>query len=139
MKNLSPYLMFNGNCEEAMYFYQDCLGGKIEYMRRYTNTPLDVPEDKQKKIMHAEFSFWGGNLMFSDLMDEANFTTPATASNIHLNLGFEDKNKMQETFDKLKQGGKVTTELEEQFWGDIFGMVQDKYGINWMFICPAEK
>jgi PhnB protein len=100
---------------------------------------LDVPEDKQKKIMHAEFSFWGGNLMFSDLMDEANFTTPATASNIHLNLGFEDKNKMQETFDKLKQGGKVTTELEEQFWGDIFGMVQDKYGINWMCICPAEK
>lgn len=133
MQNLTPYLMFNGNCEEAMNFYKEALNGEIGYMGRFGDSPMEVPEAQKNRIMHVEFSFWGGKIMASDHADEAGFTTPANGANIHLSLGFDDTSKMEETFNKMAEGGKVTMPLQDTFWGDRFGMLQDKFGINWMF------
>ncbi|HBL54565.1 MAG TPA: hypothetical protein DDZ36_01340, partial [Deltaproteobacteria bacterium] len=71
-----------------------------------------------------------------DNMDIAESSEKSERSRIHLSLEFEDSFKMEQTFEKLKQDGQVTMELKEQFWGDNFGMLTDKFGIKWMFNCP---
>ena len=139
MKNLAPYLMFNGDCEEAMNFYKNCFGGEIGYMGRYGDSPMNVPESQKNKIMHVEFKFQGGSLMASDHVEGVGFTTGSKGANIHLSLGFDTVTEMEEAFNKLKEGGKVTMALNDTFWGDRFGMLEDKFGFNWMFSCAPEK
>ncbi|MDT4968164.1 MAG: PhnB protein [Acidobacteriota bacterium] len=139
MKNLTPYLMFNGDCEEALNFYKECLGGEIGYMGRYGDTPMGTPESQKDKIMHAYFTFWGGGVMASDHVKEAGYTTEGQGANVHLSLGFDEIAEMEATFDKMKRGGTVTMDLQDQFWGDRFGMLKDKHGIHWMFSCTVKK
>lgn len=139
MENLAPYLMFNGNCEEAINFYKECFDGEIGYMGRFSDSPIDVPSDQKNKIMHVEFKFWAGSFFASDVVEGVDFTKKFVDSNIHLSLGFEDVDDMNKTFDKLQQGGKVTMEIKEQFWESYFGMLTDKFGIQWMFSCPKKK
>jgi len=139
MKKLTPYLMFNGNCEEALNFYKDALDGNFPYMGRYGESPMEVDDDYKNKIMHAEFKWDGGAIMASDHMKGAGFTSEASGSNVHLNLSFIDEAEMMDVFNKLKSGGNVTMEVDEMFWGDKFGMLQDKFGIHWMFNCSGKK
>ena len=61
------------------------------------------------------------------------------SSCVLLSLGFEDPLKMERTYEKFKQDGQATMPLKEQFWGDKFGMLTDKFGIKWMFYCPTKK
>ena len=61
------------------------------------------------------------------------------SSCVHLSLGFEDPLKMERTYETLKQDGQATMPLKKQFWGDQFGMLTDKFGINWMFNCPKKE
>ncbi len=139
MQNLTPYLMFNGNCEEAMNFYKECFGGELGYMGRYGDSPMEVPPEQRDKIMHVELKFWGGSIIASDHMDCTGYTINTDGANIHLSLGFDSDRKMARTFKRLKRGGSVTMELREQFWGDKFGMLTDRFGIKWMFSCHGCK
>ena len=130
--SLSPYVMFDGQCEEALNFYASCLNGEITYLGRYGESPMDVPEDQKNKIMHATVTFEGGSIMGSDRSDHANYTPEGKmASNIHLSLTVST-DKIQTVFEALADGGKITLPLEKQFWGDTFGMLTDKFGTNWM-------
>ncbi len=138
MKHFRPYLFFNGNCEEALNFYKECFNGEITDIGRYGDSPMPVPDSNKNKIIHAEFKFWGGSIMMSDQMESTSDASEIESTRIQLSLEFEDADKMQATFDKLKQDGSVTMELKEQFWGDKFGMMTDKYGIKWMFNCPKK-
>lgn len=138
MKKLTAYLMFDGDCEEAMNFYKNALDGDIGYMGKYGESPLEVKDDFKDKIIHAELSFDGGKIMASDHMKGTDFSGGTSGSNVQLNLGFIDENEMMETFNKLKEGGKVTMEVDEMFWGDKFGTLQDKFGIHWMFNCTSK-
>ena len=139
MENLKPYLMFNGDCEEALNFYKKCFNGETGYVGRYSDAPMEVTEDYKNKIMHAEFNFWGGSFMASDHMPGAGYTTEGKDGNVHLSLGFDDVQKMETTFEKLKESGKVTMPMQDTFWGSRFGMLQDKFGINWMFSCEIKQ
>jgi PhnB protein len=82
--------------------------------------------------------FWGGSILASDNIDSAE-SSKTNSSSIQLSLGFKDPLKMENTFNCLKQDGQVTMELKEQFWGDKFGMLTDKFGIKWMFNCPKKE
>jgi PhnB protein len=143
MKNLNPYLGFNGQCEEAFNFYKECFGGTIGGLYRYSESPM-ANDDNMDKIMHGEFTFWGGTLFGADLMESCDPDGTAGAASgstqsgnsIHLSLGYEDADEMQKAYDFLKQGGRVMMELADQFWGARFGTLTDKFGINWMFNCP---
>jgi len=139
MPKLSPYIMFNGTCEEAMNFYKACFDGEITYMGRFGESPMEVPEAHKDKIMHVTFSFWGASFMASDFMSEADYTTRPDGSNIHLSLQFDDLAKMDQTFKTLGADGAVTMALQNQFWGSRFGMLTDKFGIKWMFSGPTQK
>ena len=137
METLKPYIMYNGDCEEAVKFYKKCFNGEIAILRRYRDSPMEVPETQKNKIVHVELKFWGGSILASDQMDSEESSKKANSS-IQLSLGFEDPLKMEKTFNCLKQDGLVTMELKEQFWGEKFGMLTDKFGIKWMFNCPKK-
>jgi len=132
MQNLIPYLIFNGDCEDAFAFYKQCFDAESVLLERYMDSPISVSEKDSDKIMHASMTFWGGTLMGSDHTAEAGYTTEASGARIHLSLGCDTVGLLEETFAKLCVGGSVTMAIQDTFWGDRFGMICDKFGIHWM-------
>lgn len=132
MKSISPYLIFQGNCEEAINFYHDCFGGTIE-IRRFRDTEMPVEDSYRDKIMHGELKIGDYCIMFSD---GAPHKKVEYGDNIQLNINFEDENKIEQVFNKLAVGGAISMPLEVTFWNAKFGMLVDKYGIRWMLNCP---
>lgn len=129
MKQLNVYLAFPGNCEQALHFYKDCLGGEIVSLQRFGDTPVDSPEEHKQKVMHAEFRAGDIFFMASDgRPDEA--LTPGDM--IHLSINLTDAAEQEAIFSKLSAGGRVDMPLQDTFWGACFGMLTDKYGIRWM-------
>ncbi len=130
MAKLNPFLRFNdGKCREAMNFYKDIFGGELFFMT-VAESPMskDMPKDKQDLIMHS--SLTKGNFMFigSDMMrDKA-----VVGDNVGMTLDCESEKELNTIFDQLEKGGDAFMKPEEAFWGSIFAMVTDKYGIEWM-------
>jgi PhnB protein len=125
------YLFFNGNCAEAMRFYETTLGGKIETLLTYGQAPQPerCPAGSQERIMHASLTLDGRVLMAAD--------TPAGQPNpgMHgfaLSLNYATPAEALRTFDALADGGKVTMPMEKTFWAESFGMLTDRFGTSWM-------
>ena len=136
MKNVNVYLNFGGKAEEALNFYKDCMGGEIVSMQRYGDSPMDMPKEMKSRVMHAEFKSEGVYFMASDGQPGQ----PLTAGNVvSLSLNLDDRDEQTQIFDKLSDGGNVMMPLSDQFWGARFGMLTDKYGVNWMLNCHTEK
>lgn len=141
MKNprmqIHPYISFNGNCEEALTFYRNALGGELSVVR-YEGSPMAqglAPEAKQK-VMHASLVTDGGTIMASDPLpgyqrDRGN--------NIALSISLDGEDDADAIFERLSADGTVTMPLERQFWGAKFGMFVDKYGISWMVNCDQNS
>lgn len=136
MAGLQTYLLFNGNCEEAVKFYCDTFKGEVLFTSRYGDAPVDVTEDSKNKIIHCVFKIRGTEMMASDSHsgNDVNF-----GNNIQLSLAFDKNTDPTEAFNKLAEGGKVTMPLQQTFWAIKFGMLTDKFGVNWMFNQAAEK
>ena len=130
MFHLVPYLHFNGEAEEVLNFYKDAFGGEVIMLNRYGDSPMQVNEDWKNKIIHSRLKFGDNIIMISD---SHNGQLAFKEGNIQLSVEVEDEKKIEEVFNKLAEGGKVTMPLAKQFWGAKFGMLQDKFGVNWMF------
>jgi PhnB protein len=89
-------------------------------------------------IMHIELPILGGHvLMGTDAPETMGFQVNF-GNNVHINLEPDTRAETKTLFDALSQGGQVTMELQDMFWGDYFGSCTDKFGVQWMFNC-AEK
>ena len=130
MEAIIPYLTFNGNAAEALDFYSKALNGEIVFKQTFGDTKMESPEDWKDKIMHASFKAGQLHFLVSDTM-KGQSVTPG--SNLSLSLDFSEVESMDKTFAVLSEGGKITMELQDTFWGAKFGMLTDKYGFNWMF------
>ena len=130
MEAIIPYLTFNGNATEALDFYSKALNGQVDYKQTFGESPMESSEEQKDKIMHASFKAGDLHFLVSDSMQGQSVTS---GSNLSLSLNFNDADEMNKTFAALSEGGKVTMELQDTFWGARFGMLQDKYGFNWMF------
>lgn len=130
MDPIVPYLLFNGNAKEAFDFYAKCLNGKIIQSSTFGEMPGDCPEIMKDKIMHAVLEAGHVRMMISDCPPDKASTA---GSNISLSLNFSDSSLLDKTFAAFAEGGKITMELQDTFWGARFGMLTDKFGINWMF------
>ncbi len=126
---INAYLYFNGNCKEAMTFYQECLGGALSLMT-VGETPVaeQMPEAKDK-IMHANLMREGVLLLMAS--DNIMGTTK-TGSQIELSLNCTSESELNSFFSKLSEGGKVSHPVSKEFWGALFGQFTDKFGIAWM-------
>jgi PhnB protein len=124
------YLLFNGNCEEAINFYKDKLGGNLISMQRYGEAPAGQSSESYKdKIMHAVMDLHGFTLMFSDSNEGYNVTF---GDNFSIALDVKSDGEVDRVFDALSTGGQVKMAVEDTFWGARFGMCTDKFGVNWM-------
>ena len=127
---LSPYLTFDGNAAEAMQFYQSVFGGELS-TQTFGEVGMAESDVMKDKLVHASLESDAITLMASDRSPE--HSPPLkVGNNVNLSMNGSDKTALTEYFEKLSSGGKVTMPLEEQFWGDIFGMCEDKFGIRWM-------
>ena len=127
---MNAYLHFNGNCREAMTFYQGCLGGKLA-PQTVGESPMagQMPAEAQKNILHAALTIGGVALMGSDMVGREGVTM---GNNVSLTIVCSSKEEIDSFFAKLSAGGKVAHPLKEEFFG-TYGDLTDKYGINWMF------
>ncbi len=136
MFHLVPYLHFNGEAEEVLNYYKDAFDGEIVSINRYGDSPMQVNEDWKNKIIHARVKFGDNIIMISD---SHNGQLANKEGNIQLSVEVDDEKMMEQAFNKLAEGGKVTLPLAKQFWGATFGMLQDKFGVNWMFNHEEKK
>jgi PhnB protein len=132
---LIPYLHFAGNAREVLNFYKNALGGDIVQLGTYGESPMPGDEDYKDKVMHARFVFDGNMIMVSDVFKGQ---TVSTDGNIQLSVDVDNESKLDEVFNKMAAGGRVTMPLADQFWGARFGMLQDKFGVSWMFNCEKK-
>ena len=129
MKDITPYLTFNGTCRQAMTFYKDILGGDLELMD-FASSPMEVPDEAKNYIMHAILTSNGVTLMASDTMPNQ----PVTNGNsVSLSINCQSTDEINHLFNSLSEGGEITMPLEDTFWGARFGMLTDKFGTCWMF------
>ena len=131
MPVLDSYLFFNGNCAEAMRHYERTLGGKLETMMTYAESPQPEqhPPGSEQRIMHASLIVDGRSLMASDTPAGQ----PATGmSGFSLSLSYPTAGEARRIFDALAEGGKVMMPMEKTFWAEAFGMLTDRFGTPWM-------
>lgn len=134
---IEPYLFFDGNCETALTFYQQCLGGKIVALHRYAGSPMEaqLPPEWKNKVMHATLEASGHRFMASDRMPGQPFAGHAGFS-MSVNIP-GDAVRGEQVFKALATGGMVTMPFATTFWGAHFGMLVDKFGLSWMVNCES--
>jgi PhnB protein len=132
---LNPYLNFDGNAEQVIKHYEQALGAKVAQLMRMSEAPGIAPEHGQR-VMHCELRIDGHALMLSDTMPGAG-APKANAS--HVCLNFDDLTDMHKRFDALAEGGKVDFAIHDTFWNSKFGMLTDKFGVQWMMNCDNTK
>ncbi|HUZ59835.1 MAG TPA: glyoxalase/bleomycin resistance/extradiol dioxygenase family protein [Hanamia sp.] len=130
MEAIIPYLNFNGDASDALDFYCKALDGEIVFKQTFGESPVKSSESQKNKIMHASFKSGDLNFLVSDGIEGQ---TVSKGTNLSLSLNFENVNELNKAFANLADGGKVTMELQDTFWGARFGMLTDKFGFNWMF------
>jgi len=127
---LIPYLTFNGNCREAMTFYQQCIGGNLTF-QTIGESPMagKMPEEMGKFILHATLSMNELQLLASDMVSEQGLER---GNSISLMLECISEEEIKKMYDTLSEGGTRTHPLELTFWGALFGDLRDKYGNLWI-------
>ncbi len=130
MEAIVPYLNFNGNAAEALAFYSVALDGKILFQQTFGETQMPHDASMKDKIMHATFQADKLTFMVSDCAPGHEATR---GTNISLSLNFTDALAIDKTFEGLSEAATITMALQDTFWGARFGMLTDKFGINWMF------
>ena len=134
MKAVNSYLNFPGNTEEAFNFYKSVFGGELVGLTRFKDTPEGAKLNASEKelLMHVSLPIGKGNtLMGTDALESMGHKITA-GNNFHLAIETDDKDEAEKIFKGLSEGGKVTMSLADTFLGAYFGMLNDKFGIQWM-------
>ncbi|HEY2722127.1 MAG TPA: VOC family protein [Chitinophagaceae bacterium] len=135
MKTVNPYLNFPGTAEEAFNLYKSVFGGEFTSLQRFKDTPDTsnrIPANEADKIMHISLPLGKDNiLMATDALESMGH--PLTmGNNFHITLETESEDEANKLFEGLSKGGKVNMPMAKMFWGAYFGMVTDKFGVQWM-------
>lgn len=135
MKQVNPYLTFNGNCEEAFNSYRSIFGGEFSYVKRHSDLPassaLKMDEEHLNKIMNIALPI---NDTCTLIGSDANpaYGEVAFGKNITLSLNVDTREEADKVFNALSIGGIVYMPMTDMFWGAYFGMCEDRFGMNWM-------
>ncbi len=132
---LNPYLNFDGNAEEAFNFYKSVFGGEFAGgIMKMSSAPgtENLPDDEKERVMHVSLPLDNNQtLMASDIVPSMGHKL-TKGNNVYLSLHPDNKEEADKLFNALAEGGNVEMPMEDQFWGDYFGSVVDKFGIGWM-------
>ena len=135
MASINPYINFQGNTEEAFNFYKSVFGGEFAAVMRFGETPgcdeMPVAEGDKDKIMHIALPIGTSVLMGTDMLESMGQKLEE-GNNFSIAINPDSREDADRIFAKLSEDGKVEMPLADAFWGDYFGMLRDKYGLNWM-------
>ena len=137
MAVVNPYLTFNGNCEEAFTFYKSVFGGDFQYVGRFKDMPpaegsKSVPEAEGEKIMHISLPISKETILMGSDSSEAFGQATIVGNNFTISVNTGSQEEADKLFSGLSAGGKVTMPMSKTFWGSYFGMLADKFNIQWM-------
>lgn len=135
MTSVNIYLNFNGNCREAFEFYRSVFGGEFSFMGTFgemsPQEDLEMSDEDKNRIMHVTLPIsTETSLMGSDTGGSYEKVTFGNNFSIYVNA--KSKEEADHFFKGLSNGGKINMPMEDVFWGSYFGMLEDKFGINWM-------
>lgn len=131
----TPFLNFNGNCSEAIELYRAALGAEVEARMPWSPEMFDdgkVPEAMKDGVMYARILLGKVPLELSDVPPHMT-TEPGT--NHTVNLHISDPGELDQLFEALGEGGKVSMPPENMFWGARYGALTDRFGIRWSLHC----
>jgi PhnB protein len=136
MATINPYLIFNGNCEEAFLFYQSVFGGEFPYVGKFSDMPAGensttLSEEDENKIMHISLPMSKNSVLMGSDSNSASGDV-VFGGNISISINTESKAEADKLFNGLSAGGNPFMPMNQTFWGAYFGMFVDKFGIHWM-------
>ncbi len=145
MTNVSIYLNFRRNTEEAFNFYKSVF--KTEFMgdiARMGDMPMQegqtpIADADKNLVMHVALPLLGGFVLMGTDSPESMGFTVVEGNNVHLNLLTDTRTETERIFNALSEGGTVAMPLQDMFWGDYFGSLTDKFSIHWMVNCSEKK
>src|ERR1700761_6417348 len=128
------YLNFPGTTEEAFNFYKSVLGGEFLTIMRYKDSPEGprTPDHLKDKVMHIALPIGNGNTLMATDSIEGMGPKMTVGNNVSISVSPESEAETHKIFDGLSAGGTILVPLNKAFWGGLFGMFVDKYGITWM-------
>ena len=129
---VQPYLFFDGRAEEAIEFYKKALGAKVEMLMRYKESPdqsMCTP-GSENKVLHAYINIGETGVMISDGRN----TGKPNFQGFALSISTKTEAEADKLFNALVEGGKVTMPQTKTFFSARFGMLADKFGVNWMIL-----
>jgi PhnB protein len=129
---IQPYLMFEGRCQEAIDFYRQALGAEVQMVMHFKDSPVEtsMPPDAGEKVMHASIRIGESEVLMSD----GRCGGAPTFQGFSLAVSPTDDAAAARVFAALADGGAVTMPLAKTFFASSFGMVADRFGVNWMVI-----
>lgn len=132
------YLFFDGRCEEALEFYRRALGAEVTMLLRYKDAPEAPPPDKvspgsANKVMHSSFRIGNSEVMASD----GHCHGKPSFQGFALSLSAPNEAEANRLFNALADGGTVQMPMAKTFFSPAFGMLADRFGVNWMVVVPA--
>ena len=127
-----PYLAFDGNCADAMRFYETALGGKIIAMMTGAQAPIKDPmmEAFGDRVMNAQLELPGGVFLYAG--DCPPHMPHQGFHGFSITLNLDTIEEGEEIFNKLSEGGKADMPFSPTFWAEKFGMLTDKFGVSWI-------
>ena len=144
MCTVNIYLNFHGNCKEAFDFYKSVFGGEFPYVGTYADMPIqedmpNIPCEMKDKIMHISLPISKETmLMGSDTGGE--WAPPLQiGNNFSISINTNKKSEAIQLFNALAEGGEIIMPFGKVFWGGYYGMLTDKFDINWMVNCNPKK
>jgi PhnB protein len=138
MAKVNTYLNFRRNTEEAFNFYKSVFGGEFTDLQKFSDIPqadgmLPIADNDKNLIMHVALNLPGGHtLMGTDAPESMGFKL-TFGNNVYISLSPDSRDETKRLFNSLSQGGKITMEMQDTFWGAYYGSCTDKYGVQWMF------
>jgi PhnB protein len=130
------YLNFDGRTEEAFRFYANVLGGELSEIHRFGSMPQDggfeLTAEQKNLVMHVGLELPDGQLLMASDMLEGMGPERVEGNNFSISVHPDSRGEAERIFNGLSEGGTVTMPLADQFWGDYFGSLTDRFGINWM-------
>lgn len=132
MKQVSPYLNFAGNTEEAFQFYKSVFGGELGILRfQDFGDAMNVPEHDHKKVAHAHLSLGNNMMMATDTLESLGQQL-TVGNNFYIFIETDSVDETKQLFNALSSGGEVEMPLQQTEWAERHGICKDKFGIQWM-------
>jgi PhnB protein len=133
---IHAYLNFEGKTEEAFRFYQKVLGGKLTEFHRFGSMPpqegFELTPEQKNYVMHVGLELPDGQMLMASDMIAGMGPARVEGTNFSISVHPDSRQDADRIFNALGQGGTVTMPMADQFWGDYFGSLTDRFGINWM-------